>query len=63
MCAGVLPELEAVRQLLERSPEWSGDARAVSALQLGLLSTAAERYSEQGELHWQLNQAFGAKMY
>lgn len=48
MGAGLLPELQALGQLLERQREWQADARGVRSLQLTLLSVVAERYVQQG---------------
>ncbi|KAK9812198.1 hypothetical protein WJX73_003598 [Symbiochloris irregularis] len=47
---GVLPELEALRELLIRRPEWKADAEGVAVVQMGLFASVAERYSRKGEL-------------
>ena len=47
--AGLLPELEALGGVLEAVPDWKGDASAIRARMLRILSLVAARYNTCGE--------------
>ena len=49
MCAGLLPELGALGDVLARLPEWADDLRAIRARQLRILQLVAARYQAAGE--------------
>lgn len=49
MCAGLLPELGALGDVLARRPEWADDLRAIRARQLRILQLVAARYQAAGE--------------
>ena len=46
--SGLLPELDMLRQLLEKEPEWADDARDVAERQLKLCSNIASRFIRLG---------------
>ena len=45
---GVLGELAALAEVLDRSPDWKSDAVGVRARMLAILGDVAERYLQQG---------------
>ena len=49
--AGLLPELDMLRLLLEKSPEWADDARDVAERQLKLCSNIASRFNRLGKVY------------
>ena len=47
---GVLGELAALADVLDRAPDWKSDAVGVRARMLAILGDVAERYLQQGML-------------
>ena len=45
---GVLGELAALAEVLDRAPDWKNDAVGVRARMLAILGDVAERYLQQG---------------
>lgn len=46
---GVLPELAALLDLLQGTPEWGGDALGVAALIMAVLRRVADSYAAAGD--------------
>ena len=47
---GLLGELAALADVLDRAPDWKSDAVGVRARMLAILGDVAERYLQQGML-------------
>ena len=50
-CPGLLGELAALAEVLDRAPDWKSNAVGVRARMLAILGDVAERYLQQGMLH------------